>query len=376
VKLRTLAATALVALAVAPARADVLTLKDGRTIEGEIIRRTSDELELKIQYGSIVVRAKDVVKIEKKLTPAQELEERQRLLGPDDASGRVELARFCLDRDLPSAQAAAFAAEAWRLERGNEGALLILAKLDWRLEADEWVASEKWYPAHSFVRVPGKGRFDWITVEEKARRDAHQRTLNAEAEANSAVYNLRDARARLETAIRDQASARKRAAELEAQAPQVEAQRDVARVTLEARESDLRSASRRARDAQRDADFALACDPGRMAAQSRVACAREDERRAAVCRDEALTRYRSLAEQAGQLASQAASARADAESLRCGQLELEAKLPALEAAIPIAQANVEGKKAEEREAERAAFARKERQAREDAARDARARRRA
>src|SRR5436309_14266541 len=79
-------------------RADVITLEDGRGLEGEVVSETEDEVEIKIPFGATKIPRSRIVKIEKKPSPEQELRSRRAKLGDKDAAGRIELARWALDK--------------------------------------------------------------------------------------------------------------------------------------------------------------------------------------------------------------------------------------------------------------------------------------
>ncbi|HTE04600.1 MAG TPA: hypothetical protein VK824_00275 [Planctomycetota bacterium] len=82
------------------ARADVVHLKDGRTVEGQITARTDSELTVKTDFGTIVVPMSTVASIEEKRTPAQELVTRRAALPSGDAAGLYELAIWARDQQL------------------------------------------------------------------------------------------------------------------------------------------------------------------------------------------------------------------------------------------------------------------------------------
>src|SRR5438477_11962864 len=98
---RSLGGLALVLLFALPARADLLSLADGREIEGEIVKESADEITVKTGSITLTVPRSQIKSIEKRLTPAKEYEARREKLRPDDVAGRVELAKFALEKRLP-----------------------------------------------------------------------------------------------------------------------------------------------------------------------------------------------------------------------------------------------------------------------------------
>ena len=96
------AAGLLLALALlAPtAHADIVHLKDGRTIEGQIVDRGDRQLTVKTDFGNIKVDLSKVDRIEEKLTPEQELAGKRASVADDDAAGLFDLAIWARDQEL------------------------------------------------------------------------------------------------------------------------------------------------------------------------------------------------------------------------------------------------------------------------------------
>src|SRR5438132_205460 len=82
------------------ARADVITLVEGGRLEGEIVSETADDITVKVGSTSTTIKRDAIKSIEKKPSPAKELEARRAALAPDDVAGRVELARFVIEKRL------------------------------------------------------------------------------------------------------------------------------------------------------------------------------------------------------------------------------------------------------------------------------------
>ncbi len=85
---------------VAPAAADIVHLKDGRALEGEIVERSSTRLTIKTDFGKIKIDMSDVARIEEKRTPEQELAAKRAAISDDDAAGLFDLAIWARDADL------------------------------------------------------------------------------------------------------------------------------------------------------------------------------------------------------------------------------------------------------------------------------------
>jgi hypothetical protein len=84
----------------APAHADLIHYKDGRTLEGRIIERTSTELVVETAFGTIRVPLSKVERIEEKATPEEELATRRAEIADDDAAALFELALWARDAGL------------------------------------------------------------------------------------------------------------------------------------------------------------------------------------------------------------------------------------------------------------------------------------
>ncbi len=139
------AALALLALLAAGARADVIHYKDGRRLEGRITARTSTELTVQTDFGTIKVPLSKVERIEEKATPREELETRRKALADDDAEGLLALAEWAGEAGLV-AERLALLREVVRTEPGHVEANTLLGRVrvDGRwlepAEVEAWVA--------------------------------------------------------------------------------------------------------------------------------------------------------------------------------------------------------------------------------------------
>ncbi len=142
-----LAVLAAAALASAPpASADVVVTNDGRTIEGKIVREDDAVVRIETRFGTIEVPRASVVRIERKETPEEELPRRR--LDAKTAGDWFELSRWCAEKGMSK--------EARRC-------------LETAVEID---------PRHEAAnRALGRVRDgdDWVTPEEKARRDEERK---------------------------------------------------------------------------------------------------------------------------------------------------------------------------------------------------------
>jgi len=79
--------------------ADVVVLRSGHRIEGEVIE-LNGRIEVRLPYGSIFFRKEEVLRIERRLTPWQEFEKRLKSVSADDWEGLRELLLWCKRKGL------------------------------------------------------------------------------------------------------------------------------------------------------------------------------------------------------------------------------------------------------------------------------------
>lgn len=84
----------------APAGADIIHYKDGRTLEGVIVARTDKQITVKTDFGTLDILLSKVASIEEKLTPEQELAAQRATVADDDAAALYQLARWASDHKL------------------------------------------------------------------------------------------------------------------------------------------------------------------------------------------------------------------------------------------------------------------------------------
>lgn len=84
----------------ASAAADVIHYKDGRTLEGVVVETTSTHLKVETAFGTIEVERSKVARVEAKLTPEQELEQRREAIPDDDSGALYQLALWAQEQGL------------------------------------------------------------------------------------------------------------------------------------------------------------------------------------------------------------------------------------------------------------------------------------
>jgi hypothetical protein len=101
-RLRLVLRTALLTLLLlaAPALADVVRLKNGRLIEGKVVKRTSSDVHLRTPAGVLVLPLATVASVETAHTAQQELATKLRVNDLDDVAAIDDLALWCSARGL------------------------------------------------------------------------------------------------------------------------------------------------------------------------------------------------------------------------------------------------------------------------------------
>lgn len=84
----------------APLRADVFRLKDGRRIEGTVVREIGDLLSIKTADGIVTVGREEIVERIAAKTPFDKYKERLAAAAPDNVDQQLELARWCAAEGL------------------------------------------------------------------------------------------------------------------------------------------------------------------------------------------------------------------------------------------------------------------------------------
>lgn len=180
---------ALSLLAAAAARADVVVLKDGRTVEGAIVERSSTALTVRQRLGEVRLELSQVASVTEQDDPWDQLQRLRSELGQGTADERYRLATFAREHDFADDARRAFL-DVLRVDPDHPGARAALGfvRVDGR-----WVTVED--KARGEGLVPYRGRF--VTPEEKDRLEFQAR---AEAAARRAAREqaVADARAKRE----------------------------------------------------------------------------------------------------------------------------------------------------------------------------------
>lgn len=180
------------ALTAGPALGDVVHLKNGGMIEGQVMQ-TPEGVVIKLPAGEIRVSADAIARIEKKETPFEQYLKRSAAVKEDDPEAHYQLGLWAQAAGLKS-QAREEFLKALALRPDHEGAHQALGH---RRVEGKWVTPEQELEARGFVKRDGQ----WMTPEAAARFDA----LTAELQAQSARREA--AEAELKKAQQEQAQA-------------------------------------------------------------------------------------------------------------------------------------------------------------------------
>jgi hypothetical protein len=167
------------ALVSTSAFADVVHLRGGGQITGEIIEESDDSVTVDIGGGYVTARTSSIVDIERSVSPLQEFRARAQEIPADDAESWRELARWASYRALSSQAAEAYSQVLTSLPNDAE-ANEALGRVQLN---GQWVSEEEAYRARGFIQFEG----EWMTPAEKQRiladRQAQEARERAERDA-------------------------------------------------------------------------------------------------------------------------------------------------------------------------------------------------
>jgi hypothetical protein len=161
-------------LLAAVARADVVHLKEGGTLEGKVVAEDATTVTLDTRFGRQVLDRSRIERIEKKATAEEELAEREAKLKPGTPDEWFALAEFAGKRGLKK-QRERLLDKVLALDADHEGANLARGRVrhegKWMTPAERdakvRAADEAEKRARGLVPVDGR----WVTPEEKEHLD-------------------------------------------------------------------------------------------------------------------------------------------------------------------------------------------------------------
>lgn len=149
------------------ARADVVRLKSGGSVEGVIIRQTKTQVVVQTNSGGkVTLRLADVASIERKPSAFQVYRDMLAKLSDDDADGHYSLGLWCQEHRL-FRQAREQFEKAVAINPNHRGAR---EKLGHVLLDGRWVTKAEAMKANGFVRHEG----EWLTAEQVAEKKNRQ----------------------------------------------------------------------------------------------------------------------------------------------------------------------------------------------------------
>jgi len=182
-----------IALAAAPLFADVVHLKGGGRITGEIVEQTAESVTVNIGGGNLSVGASSVVRIEKSTSPVQEFRTRAASIPPGDAEAWRELGDWAASGGQATLAGEAYSQVVAILPDDPE-ANRALGRVQYN---GAWVTEAEAYRAQGFVEFEG----EWMTPTERqsilrdreAREAADQKAWEAQMQAEAAEKREREA---------------------------------------------------------------------------------------------------------------------------------------------------------------------------------------
>jgi hypothetical protein len=179
--------------------ADTVYLKSGGKVSGRIVTRSETEVEVDVGAGNVKVPMAKVDRVEEGRSALEEYARRAAALGPQDADGWRELARWAKSQSL-NTQAHQAYEKVRSISPNDPEANQATGKVQ---VGGQWVSEEESYRARGYVKFEG----EWMTPAEQRSIQQHR---SSAAEAERATQRAREAEARAKEA---EASAREAEAE-------------------------------------------------------------------------------------------------------------------------------------------------------------------
>ncbi|HEY2290962.1 MAG TPA: hypothetical protein VGM86_09705 [Thermoanaerobaculia bacterium] len=173
-------------LAATPALGDVLFLKGGGRVTGEIVSETAESVTVDIGAGKMTVPKSSVVRVETSASPLQSYRAKAASLAPGDVEGWRALGRWAAAQGLSLQAREAFTkvkAVVPNDPEANQALGLVL--LD-----GHWVTEKESFIAHGFVQLEGEWMMpaerQAILGERQAGEEADRKALDAQIQAEQA----------------------------------------------------------------------------------------------------------------------------------------------------------------------------------------------
>ncbi len=175
-------------LSAGAAFADLITMKDGRVIEGDVVSDDGKVVKVKMRMGTLTLEKDQIASIEEKLTPEQEYEERLKKLDAASAKENFELGEWAESVRLEKLAVKHYIAAA-KIDPEFKAAVEELASRDWHLVDGEWQDADTYYPSRGWVRFEGRWthplEYSW-RLSQQIRKKLEERLASAKAAATRA----------------------------------------------------------------------------------------------------------------------------------------------------------------------------------------------
>lgn len=183
------------------ASADIIKLKNGRSIEGDVIADDGRTVTIKIPGGSFQLDRSEIASIQEKPTPEQEHEARMAALAQEykarvaaldasDAQAQLELAQWAESVEFDDKALEHYLA-AWKCDHDLVAAQQALEERGWHLVGEEWQDTDTYYAGLGWVRVG----YGWVHPLEHALDLENERLAAARGRLGAAQYQLASAQA-------------------------------------------------------------------------------------------------------------------------------------------------------------------------------------
>lgn len=191
---------AMLLLAPAAARADVVYIRGAGQISGRIVEQTDQVVKVDTGDGILGVPAANVERIEKARSPLDDYDERAAKLAPNDVNGWRSLGKFAAQKGITAQSRAAYR-KVLDVSPNDAEAREALGFVQ---HNGKWMTEEESYQARGYVKHEG----EWMTqaaaqqaqANDQARRDAERRAVDAEIAASEAKQRADEAEKRAKEA--------------------------------------------------------------------------------------------------------------------------------------------------------------------------------
>ena len=166
--------------AAAPLCADVIHLRGGGKLTGQILLENGETVSIDIGAGMMTVPASNVVNIERTTSPLQEYRERAATVAPNDIDSWRKLARWATEHGLSQQAHEAYS----KVQAAYPDDAEATRALGLVFYEGRWITEEESYKKRGYVKYGG----EWMTKGEK--QAILQEEHNRKAENRAAVASL------------------------------------------------------------------------------------------------------------------------------------------------------------------------------------------